>query len=323
MQFEALKVFCDVARFRSFSQAAAANDLTQPAASQIVHQLEKRLGVKLVDRSTRPLQLTSEGQTYYEGCRDLVERYLEIENAIRNKEPEIHTNVQVAAIYSVGLRDMNQYVERFTADNAGERVHIEYLHPDRVYEKVLDGTSDLGLVSFPKKTRELNVIPWRDEEMVITCAPGHPLAHNGAVRLKQLAEEPFVGFDRGLTIRRQIDRFLKDHGVGLDVAMEFDNIENIKHAVEISGVTLLPLPTVQREIAAGTLAAVKVADARMVRPLAIIHRRNPKPTPAVQRFISLLRQPDDAPRGAAGPRDGHATKGAAQAAPASKGTGSR
>jgi len=323
MQFEALKVFCDVARFRSFSQAAAANDLTQPAASQIVHQLEKRLGVQLVDRSTRPLQLTPEGQTYYEGCRDLVERYLEIENAIRNKEPEIHTNVQVAAIYSVGLRDMNQYVERFTAENAGDDVHIEYLHPDRVYEKVLDGTSDLGLVSFPKKTRELNVIPWRDEEMVITCAPGHPLAHNGAVRLKQLAEEPFVGFDRGLTIRRQIDRFLKDHGVGLDVAMEFDNIENIKHAVEISGVTLLPLPTVQREIAAGTLAAVKVADARMVRPLAIIHRRNPKPTPAAQRFISLLRQPDDVPRGAAAPREGHATKGAAPAAPASKGTGSR
>jgi DNA-binding transcriptional LysR family regulator len=323
MQFEALKVFCDIARFRSFSQAAAANDVTQPAASQIVHQLEKRLGVKLVDRSTRPLQLTPEGQTYYEGCRELVERYLEIENGIRNKAPEIPTNVQVAAIYSVGLRDMNQYIERFTAENAGERVHIEYLHPDRVYEKVLDGTSDLGLVSFPKKTRELTVIPWRDEEMVITCAPGHPLAHNGAVKLKQLAKEPFVGFDRGLTIRRQIDRFLKDHGVGLDVAMEFDNIENIKHAVEISGVTLLPLPTVQREIAAGTLAAVRVADARMVRPLAIIHRRNPKPTPAAQRFISLLQQPDDVPRGAAAPRGGQATKDAARVASSSKGTGLR
>src|SRR3954464_11492798 len=166
MQFEALKVYCDIARFRSFSQAAAANDITQPAASQIVRELEKRLGVKLVARSTRPLQLTPEGQTYYEGCRTLVERYLEIENAIRRKEPEIHTTVQVAAIYSVGLRDMNQYVERFTAGHAAEHVHIEYLHPDRVYEKVLDGTADLGLVSFPKKSRELAVLPWRDEEMV-------------------------------------------------------------------------------------------------------------------------------------------------------------
>jgi DNA-binding transcriptional LysR family regulator len=307
MQFEALKVYCDIARFRSFSQAAAANDLSQPAASQIVRELEKRLGVKLVDRSTRPLQLTPEGQTYYEGCRTLVERYLEIENAIRRKEPEIHTTVQVAAIYSVGLRDMNQYVERFTAGHTAEHVHIEYLHPDRVYEKILDGTADLGLVSFPKKSRELAVLPWRDEEMVITCAPGHPLARNGAIKLDQLAHEPFVGFERGLTIRRQIDRFLKDHGVGLDVAMEFDNIENIKHAVEVSGITLLPLPTVQREIATGRLAAVRIADAHMVRPLAIIHRRNPKPTPAVQRFIDLLRQPDDPVRNTA-PLPDHVTE---------------
>src|SRR5262245_24955848 len=111
MQFEALKVFCDVARFRSFSQAAAANDLTQPAASRIVHQLEKRLGVKLIDRGVRPPQLTAEGQTYYEGVRELVERYLEIESSVRRAEPEIPTNVQLAAIYSVGLRDMNQYIE--------------------------------------------------------------------------------------------------------------------------------------------------------------------------------------------------------------------
>ena len=66
MQFEALKVFCDIARFRSFSQAASAHDLTQSAASQIVHQLEKRLDVQLIDRSTRPLQLTPLGQLYFD-----------------------------------------------------------------------------------------------------------------------------------------------------------------------------------------------------------------------------------------------------------------
>ena len=65
MQFESLKVFCDVAQQRSFSQAAQANDVTQSAASQVVSQLEKRMGVQLIDRSTRPLQLTPLGQTYY------------------------------------------------------------------------------------------------------------------------------------------------------------------------------------------------------------------------------------------------------------------
>ncbi len=304
MQFEALKVFCDVVRFRSFSQAAAANDLTQPAASQIVNQLEKRLGVRLVDRSTRPPQLTPPGQTYYEAVHELVTRYLEVESTIRRAQPEISNVVQVAAIYSVGLRDMNQYIERFGAETPGDKVQIEYLHPDRVYEKVLDGTADLGLVSFPKKSRALVAVPWRDEEMVLTCATTHPLARQRTVKLSRLAQQSFVGFDRGLTIRREIDRFLKDNGITVNMAMEFDNIENIKHAVEVSGVTLLPLPTVAREIASRTLAAVRLSDAHMVRPLAIIHRRNGRLAQPVQRFLELLRQPDE-------PRETHAGKAGA------------
>src|SRR4051794_4291846 len=113
MQFESLQVFCDVARYRSFSQAAAANHVSQSAASQIVLQLEKRMGVQLVDRSTRPLQLTPTGRIYYDGCKGLVEQYMELEASIRQAPADLPVHVQVAAIYSVGLSDMGQYVERF------------------------------------------------------------------------------------------------------------------------------------------------------------------------------------------------------------------
>src|SRR5579862_7030392 len=101
MQLEALKVFCDVARSQSVSQAAQANDLTQSAASHIVRQLEKHLGVQLVDRSTRPLQLTAFGQRFYEGCREIVGRWQELEESFRGDGAEIEATVEVAAIYSV------------------------------------------------------------------------------------------------------------------------------------------------------------------------------------------------------------------------------
>src|SRR5262249_2847868 len=77
--FDALKVFCDAARCRNIPQAAADNDLSQPAASLIVRQLEKRLGVQLVNRLKRPLQLTALGQLYYDGCKGLVDQYLDLE----------------------------------------------------------------------------------------------------------------------------------------------------------------------------------------------------------------------------------------------------
>jgi DNA-binding transcriptional LysR family regulator len=290
MQFESLKVFCDVARFRSFSQAAAANEVTQSAASQIVMQLEKRMGVQLIDRSTRPLQLTELGKSYYEGCRGLVEQYLELEASIREGRSELESTVQVAAIYSVGLGDMGQYVERFQKLQPHARVHLEYLHPDRVYERVLDGTADVGLVSFPKKkARELICLPWRDEEMVLACSPAHALAGCRTVRPGQLAGERYVGFDKHLGIRKEVDRFLRDHEVDVHVTMEFDNIENIKKAVEIAaGVALLPEPTIRHEVEAGTLVAVPLSGCRLVRPLGIIQNRHHKLSATALRFRDLL-----------------------------------
>src|SRR6202051_2274059 len=115
MHFSALKVFCDVARCRSFSQAGQANEITQSAVSQIVSQLEKRMEAQLVHRSRRPLRLTGLGQTFYKGCKTLLEQYTELEATIRSAQAEIAGTVQVAAIYSVGLGDMGQYVQRFVA----------------------------------------------------------------------------------------------------------------------------------------------------------------------------------------------------------------
>jgi DNA-binding transcriptional LysR family regulator len=293
IQLESLKVFCDVARCRSFSQAALANGLTQSAASQIVLHLEKRLGVQLINRSTRPLQLTGLGQAYYDGCKKLVEQYMELEASIRDAQAQIATSVQVAAIYSVGLGDMGHYVERFTAAQPNVKVHVEYLHPDRVHERVLDGTADFGLVSFPRKSRELVSLPWREEDMVLTCSPGHALAAAEAIRPEQLRGEKYVGFDKDLVIRRQVDRFLRDHDVAVDLALEFDTIENIKQAVEIAaGVALLPEPTVRREVLAGTLVARPLVGWKLVRPLGIIYRRHHKLSTTAQRFIELLRQPE-------------------------------
>ncbi len=293
MQFECLQVFCDVARYRSFSQAAQANDLSQSAASQIVLQMEKRLGVQLINRSTRPLQLTPLGQTYYEGCRGLIDQYQELEASIRQAQSQLDAAVQVAAIYSVGLGDMGQYVERLTAQQQNAKVHIEYLHPNRVYEKVLAGTADLGLVSFPRRARKLLVLPWRDEEMVLACAPSHPLASCPAIRPAQLAGEKYIGFDKRLVIRREVDRFLREQGIAVEVALEFDTVENIKQAIEVSaGVALLPEPTLRREVQAGTLAARPLAGCRLVRPLGMIYRRHHKLTTTALRFIDLLRGPD-------------------------------
>src|SRR5512142_2630470 len=127
MHLESLKIFCDVVRWASFSRGAAENGISQSSASQAVHQLELRLGVKLLDRSKRPLVLTPHGKVFYEGCKDLVGRYLEVESRVKALEDEhnIVGTVWVASIYSVGLHHMSRYVRTFGALYPGASVRLE------------------------------------------------------------------------------------------------------------------------------------------------------------------------------------------------------
>ncbi len=308
-----LKIFCDVVGLRSFSRAARENGISQSGASQVVRQIEEGLGVRLIDRSKRPFVLTEEGRIYYEGCLRIVEEYLALEESVRSLHAEVVGRVRVAAIYSVGLHHMNRLVGRFMRRFPGTNVRLEYLHPERAYEAVASGHADVGLVSYPKPSRHLEVVPWRTEPMVLVCAPGHPFSRRERLPAKALDGADFVAFDRGLTIHRETARILRKHGVTLKVVMEFDNVETLKRAVEIGvGVGVLPAPTVRTEVEAGTLVAVSLDVPELVRPLGILHRRGRPLGPTTRRFVDFLRA--ESAGGGSPPSGGTADRGAVAAA---------
>lgn len=292
MLLKSLRIFCDVVDCRSFSRAADRNGLTQSGASQIVHQLEERLAVKLLDRSTRPFMLTAEGELYYSGCRELVERFDLLEDEVRRLHQEVVGRVRIASIYSVGLSHMNVLVQQFMERHPKANIRVNYQHPDSVLELVEEGRADLGLVSFPSGSRTLAAVDWRTEPMVVTCAPSHPFAQRESLSLADLSEQSLVAFDDGLTIRQKTDRLLAKHQVQVRISMAFDNIETIKRAIEINaGIGILPEPTTVREVALGTLVTIPLRDVQFVRPIGIVHRRGKELSSTVRRFMDLLQNP--------------------------------
>ena len=296
MQIDTLKVYCDVVRLRSFSRGAEANNVLQATASLTVQRLEKHLGVNLIDRSCRPWKLTREGRIFYDGCRRMLDDYHALESEVRGGQVDTHAVVRVAAIYSVNLHAMSRCVRQFNELWPQAHVELEYLHPARVWERVLHDEVDVGIISFPQHRRDLTLIPWRGEPMVMACHPEHRLARRSKIAVRELAGEPFVGFDPDLVIRKRIDAFLREHGVEARVTLTFDNIEAVKRAVEAgTGVAILPRPTLEHELQAGTLAAVPLAGLNFVRPLGIIYRRGRRLAPTTESFIALLQD------GGAGP----------------------
>ena len=306
MHLKSLKVFCDVVGRRSFSRAAAENDISQSGASQIVNGLEEHLGVQLIDRTKRPFVLTPEGEVYYEGCRKLVQRYFALEEEVKTLHEEVAGRVSVASIYSIGLSHMNRLVQRFLQAFPKANVRVQYQHPDRVYELVESDQVDLGLVSFPRSSRTIKASNWREEPMVLVCAPGHRLASRERVSLEDLHGMEMVAFDADLEIRHEIDRTLASRGVEIRVVMEFDNTETIKRAVEIdAGVSLLPEPTVAREVEAGALVARPLAGIELKRPIGIVQRRGKELGKTARRFMQLLLKQSSSSREIANLDDAH------------------
>ena len=148
MHLHTLRIFSDVVRARSFSRGAAAIGVSQSAASQAVHQLEAHLGVKLIDRSKRPLLLTSAGALFYRGCKGLLERYDTLTDEVRVLDVAEAGVVRVAAIYSVVLHHVPAVQKRFAAQHPDAELRIECLPPARVYRAVREDQADLGLLSY-------------------------------------------------------------------------------------------------------------------------------------------------------------------------------
>jgi LysR family transcriptional regulator, transcriptional activator of the cysJI operon len=205
---------------------------------------------------------------------------------------EVEGTLRVAAIYSVGLSEMVSLEQEFARRQPEAKLEVQYLRPERIYEAVLAGEVDLGLISYPENRRDITVIPWRREEMVLAVSPEHALAARAdAVMPRELNGADFIGFDEELPIRRHMDRFLKEHGVEVNVAMHFDNIQMIKEAVTHRvGVSIMPASIMKDEVQQGRLAAVRIADATLFRPLGIIHRKKKRFHRVAQAFLDLLRE---------------------------------
>lgn len=288
MSFEHLRLFRDIVQSRSLSRGAALNGISQSAASQHLHELETRLGVTLLDRSTRPFTLTSAGRLYAALCRDVLRRHDEFQVALEALKQEVEGTVRVASIYSVGLSEMSHLKEEFGRRFPNAQLEVEYLRPDKVYEAVLTDCADVGLVSYPEATKELAVLPWRQERMVVATSPSHPLARKSVATMMDLDGQDFVGFDEDLPIWQRIDRFLRERGVEVNRTMHFDNIQMIEEAVALgAGISILPARAMRAEVGRGRLVGIPM-DADLVRPLGIVYRRRKKFHRAAQSFLDLL-----------------------------------
>ncbi len=292
MLIDALQLYCDVAACRSVSRAAELHGVTQSAVSQRLQALEKELGVQLIDRSKRPLELTAAGDLYYRGCRRIIASYDKLQRKVTGHAAgaaeELRGEVTVSAIYSAGIDLLNQVKAGFESRYPRGQVNINYLQPPAVYDHVRQEQCDLGIISYPQHWPGVASVPLRQEQMVVVARAGHRLVEAQTVAAADLTGVDFVSFDPELPIARHMRQYFRQHSVRPHSVNEFDNIDTIKtYLAQGDAVAILPLRTVQREVTSGVLGAAKL-DPPLARPLSIIYLRQRLQSPLVKAFIEYL-----------------------------------
>jgi DNA-binding transcriptional LysR family regulator len=289
MHIENFKIFSDLVESQSFSRAAKLNGVTQSAVSQQLRAMEKHFAVLIVDRSQKQFRLTREGQKLYDSAKEILHRYDKLASELQEMKKVISGTIHISTIYSIGLHELPPYITRFLKEYPSVNVRVEYRRSNLVYEDILHNSVDLGLIAYPNKMRQLDVIPFLEDRLVLICNPENPLAKKKSVEIKDLAKENFIGFDQDIPTRKATDQMFRDHKIDTEPVMEFDNIETVKRAVEINaGVSIVPSATIKQEIKQGLLKAIPIKGTNVTRPLAIIHRKGRVLTPAMKKFISTL-----------------------------------
>src|SRR5881398_2593208 len=202
MQFESLKVFCDLAETESFTKAAQINKVTQSAVSQQISSLERTFKSLLIERSKKRFRLTREGQVLYDYSKQIIATYDALHSKLQQIKDIISGTIRVATIYSVGLHDLPPYLKKYLKAYPTVNVHVEYRRANQVYEDVLGNVVDLGLVAYPVRDNKLELFPLRKDTLVLVSHPQHPLARHKSIKMKSLAGHKFIGFQPDIPTRK-------------------------------------------------------------------------------------------------------------------------
>ncbi|MDD2709386.1 MAG: LysR family transcriptional regulator [Verrucomicrobiae bacterium] len=291
MNIFACKVFCDLVDCQSFSSAAALNGISQPAVSQQIRSLEKELDCRLLNRTTRSFALTPQGKLFHESAGKILRIHGQLLQDLNQTIVQPGGEIRLSTIFSVGLHELPNLVQHFLRDHPNVKVHVDYRRAAEVYDDLRQKKAELGLVAFPERHSDIETEIIRNDPMILICHPNHPLAEKPSIPFANLAQHAYVSFDADLSTQKALEQVFKKHGFSPKIAATFDHPDALKRAVEMDmGVSIVPLSTVKDEQTRGTLRVVIFNNEKLIRPLAVLRRREHPLSPMAQAFLDILRK---------------------------------
>ena len=291
MNFHQLYLFYTVASHHSFSKAAQALAITQPAVSIQIQELEKSMGVTLFHRRSKGLRVTDAGETVYAYAQQIFALSGKLLETLQEAQDLKTGHLVLGASTTPGEYVLPQAVGQFRRLYPGIQLELIIANTRSIVQRILSGEIDMGMVGErpQQHSGELEIIDYMEDEIVLVAAPNHPMAQLSSLSAQQVVDEGLIVREVGSATRQTAERHLESLGAFPRVALELGSNEAVKQAAAAGGgIGVVSRLGVTAEVKAGMLTVLKVEVWNCRRPLTLVYSKDRYLSPAQRAFRSFL-----------------------------------
>lgn len=289
LNFSQLRAFWEAARAGTYSRAAAALFVTQPAVSAQIKALEQTLGLKLFRKMGRQMVLTEAGSELLQYVRRVFELEREIESVVEQMHKLQRGVLKVATTKTYARYLMPWIMGRFHAAYPGIKIILDEGSSLEMCKSILESRNELGVLAKVEELKKVEFIPFQEEKIVLFTSPSHYFAQKGSICFQDLDGQPIIMKERGSGTHAIVARCFARHGITPNVLVETSNTDFIKDMVRKGeGVSFLVRQAVEQEIKEGKLKVIEIKDEDLILPVFIVLRDSERLSPSARAFLEIL-----------------------------------
>lgn len=291
-----LRIFAVVAEHGSLSQAAQAAHISQPAVTKAIQELEKQLGVSLLERGSRGVRLTEAGALLQGHARAIYAAEQVAEDELRAYRGLRSGTLRIGASLTISNYFLPPFIARFHARHPYLDLRLTSGNTETIERLLLDYKLDVALVEGPVHHERISSRRWRDDELVVVCAPRHPLVKRANLRAADFVHADWVVREIGSGTREVVEAILQERGLRWQHTLEMNSTEAIKQTVASGfGLAMISLHSASDQIAQGKLHVLRPTDLVVTRPLNYLALKNRFLSVAARAFESFLVEDEEKP----------------------------
>ncbi|MEC0275586.1 MULTISPECIES: selenium metabolism-associated LysR family transcriptional regulator [Peribacillus] len=286
-----LKVFVTVIEQKNFSRAGDILNLSQPGVSLHIRNLENELGTKLIYRSPKQVQITEPGKILYRHAKQMLNHYETAKREINEFNNVVSGTMKIGASFTIGEYYLPKVLAEFAAQYPMVDIQIIISNSNDVIQGIRSNKLDIGLIEGETDYKDIDVMPFMNDEMIVVVPPDHPLSQMDLIEGNMLQNQTWVLREQGSGTRTYSDKLLNSLKLNIKKTFIFTSIQGVKEAVMAGlGIALLSRLTVRKELKSNELKTFHLKNEPLLRPFSIVKKLDFEASKAMELFLRKVEE---------------------------------